>query len=187
MKTVYFITSNKGKFKEAQELFSKLDIKIVQKNIGYPEIQTNSLEEVASFGAKYLQEKIKGPFILEDAGLFIDELSGFPGVFSSFVFHTVGCNGILKLMENLPINKRKAMFKSVFAYSEPNKKPKFFVGECIGKISEKQVGNNGFGYDPIFIPDGQTKTFAQMETEEKNCYSHRGISLEKLLDFFKKD
>lgn len=185
MKTVYFITSNKGKVLEAKTKFYDLNVDIVQKDLGYPEIQADNLEDVARFGAEYLQKKFNHPFILEDAGLFIDELDGFPGVYSAYVFYRIGCSGILKLLERFVDSKRKATFRSVYAYGEPSKKPMLFLGECCGTISKKALGEHGFGYDPIFIPDGETRTFAQMETEEKNRFSHRGKSLEKLKDYFK--
>jgi len=185
MKTIYFITSNSGKVLEVKNKLTNLDINVVQKNLGYPEIQSNKLEEVAMFGAEYVQKRFKLPFILEDAGLFIDSLGGFPGVFSAYAFHTIGCDGILKLMKNAKGNDRKAVFRSIFAYAEPVKKPVLFIGECFGTISDKMRGSNGFGYDPIFIPDRFNKTFAEMRTSEKNQISHRGKSLEKLIDFFK--
>ena len=184
MKKIYFITSNKGKVKEAKEKLADAGIDVLQKNIGYPEIQSEKLEEVALYGVEHIQKNFNQPFILEDAGLFIDSLNGFPGVFSAYVFYNIGCKGILKLIENQ--NNRKAVFKSVFAYGQPNKKPKLFVGECKGKISKEMVGKHGFGYDPIFIPDGETKTFGEMKTSEKNNFSHRGKSLEKLHYFLKK-
>jgi len=185
MKTLYFITSNKGKILEAKTKFSDLNIDIVQKDLGYPEIQSDSLEDVARFGAEYVQKKFNHPFILEDAGLFIDALDGFPGVYSAYVFYRIGCSGILKLLEGVEDNKRKATFRSVYAYGESSKKPRLFIGECHGTISNRALGEHGFGYDPIFIPDGKSKTFAQMETEEKNQLSHRGKSLEKLKNYFK--
>ena len=184
MKKIYFITGNKGKVLEAEKKFSTVDIEIVQKNICYPELQADKLEDVVGFGVKYIQKRFKELFILEDAGLFINALNGFPGVYSSYVFHTVGCNGVLKLLEGFNNDKRNACFRSVFAYMEPGKKPLFFTGKCYGIISNKILGDHGFGYDPIFIPDGSRKTFAQMETEEKNCVSHRGNSLDKLIKFF---
>jgi XTP/dITP diphosphohydrolase len=184
MKTIYFITSNKGKVLEANKKFSEIDIKIVQKNIGYPEIQADTLEEVAKFGVGHIQKQLNHPFILEDAGLFIDALDGFPGVYSAYVFYRIGYSGILKLLEDID-DKRKATFRSVFGYSSPGQKTKFFFGESPGTISKKAVGEHGFGYDPIFIPDGESRTFAQMETGEKNQFSHRGKSLEKLIYFFK--
>ena len=185
MKTIYFITGNKGKVLEANKKFSNIDIEIIQKDLGYPEIQADSLEEVAKFGVDYIQKKFNQPFILEDAGLFIDALDGFPGVYSAYVFYRIGCSGILKLLADIDDN-RKATFRSVFGYGEPGKKPKLFVGESKGIISKKTAGEHGFGYDPIFITEGENKTFAQMETEEKNKFSHRGKSLDKLIDYFKK-
>lgn len=184
MKKIYFITSNNGKVLEAKEKLSVAGIDVVQKNLGYPEIQADSLEEVACFGVEHIQKQFDQPFILEDAGLFIDALDGFPGVYSAYVFHTIGCKGILKLMDSS--TNRKATFRSVFAYGKVGKKPKLFVGECKGIISEKEVGSNGFGYDPIFVPENNTKTFAEMQTDGKNMFSHRGKCLDKLLDFFKR-
>lgn len=184
MMTIYFVTSNKGKLLEAKEKLSSVDVKVVQRNIGYPEIQGDTLEDVARFAVEHVQKKLDQPFILEDAGLFINALGGFPGVYSSYVFHTIGCKGILKLLKN--VDGREAVFKSVFAYKEPDSSPVFFLGECHGRISDIESGGHGFGFDPVFIPVGDTRTFAQMDVKEKNCFSHRGKSLEKLIDFFKK-
>jgi XTP/dITP diphosphohydrolase len=182
MKTLYFITSNKSKFLEAQEKLKILNIKLVQKNLGYPEIQANTLKEVTRFGVAYIQKKFSHPFIIEDAGLFIDILKGFPGVYSSYIYHTIGCKGVLKLLEGTEIG-RTAMFRSVYGYKKPDKKPVFFIGECHGTISREEKGESGFGYDPIFVPDGKARTFAQMTVVEKNNYSHRGMALEKFIDF----
>ena len=183
MKTIYFITGNKGKYNEVKEKMKSLNVNIIQKNLGYPEIQANTLEEVVKYGVEHLQNKLNQPFIIEDAGLFIDELEGFPGVYSKHVFYTIGCTGILKLMEDK--NKKSAVFRSVYAYSESDGTPEFFIGDCIGTIANKEKGTGGFGYDPIFIPDGETRTFAEMKVKEKNMFSHRGKALDKLLDFLK--
>jgi XTP/dITP diphosphohydrolase len=185
MKELYFITGNKGKFREAKNKFSNLDIEIIQKDLGYPEIQADCLEDVALFGADFVKKSLDKPFFLEDAGLFIDSLNGFPGVYSAFVFYKIGCSGILKLMDKIAKDKRNACFRSVIAYKEPNKDTRLFIGETLGMISSKELGDNGFGYDPIFIPKEEKKTFAQMETKDKNQLSHRGKSLNKLMDFFK--
>lgn len=186
MKTLYFITSNKGKFVEVQNKLSEINIDVIQKDIGYPEIQADSLEDVALYGLNDVRKRFNKPFILEDAGLFINSLNGFPGVYSSYVYHTVGCEGVLRLMEVFKRDSdRRAVFRSVFAYNMPDEKPFLFVGECPGVISKKIRGSYGFGYDPIFIPDGENRTFAEMSVEEKNCFSHRGRSLDKLINFFK--
>ena len=184
MKKLYFITGNKGKLAEIQERVKTIDIQIIQKDLGYPEIQAEILEEVAEYGVNHIQKQFNEPFILEDAGLFIDELDGFPGVYSKYVFYTIGLAGILKIMEKK--TKRTAVFRSVYAYAEPNTKPILFVGECKGTITTKEKGIGGFGYDPIFVPDGKSKTFAEMTTEEKNRYSHRGKALDKLFNFLQK-
>ena len=182
MNTVYFITGNKGKVQEATEKFTPLGISIEQKNLGYTEIQAETLEEVARFGVTQIQQKkISHPFILEDAGIFIDSLQGFPGVYSSYVFFSIGLDGILNLLKNT--TNRTAVFRSVFAYAEPTGKPTLFIGECKGNISMKKHGSKGFGYDPIFIPKGSEKTFAEMDTFEKNRVSHRGKSLDELYNF----
>lgn len=181
---LYFVTSNKGKYVEVKEKLSQIDIDVVQKNLGYPEIQADTLEEVTSFGIENIKERFDKPFIIEDAGLFIDELKGFPGVYSSYVYHTVGCKGILNLMRDK--KNRKASFKSVFGYYKPETLSEFFIGECNGVISEKEIGSNGFGYDPIFIPKNEKRTFAQMNINEKNSFSHRGKSLDELVNFLKK-
>jgi XTP/dITP diphosphohydrolase len=186
MKPVYFITGNTGKLAEAQAKLSTVGIEVIQKNLGYPEIQAGTLEEVARFGVEVLQKQLDHPFFLEDAGLFIESLKGFPGVYSSYVYHTIGCEGVLHLLQQMkkPV-ERRACFQSVIAYGEPGQKPMFFRGECMGQIAQQLKGEKGFGFDPIFIPIGETRTFAQMETTEKNCFSHRGKALNKLLDFFK--
>ena len=184
MKQLYFITGNMGKLAEIQERVKTLDIKVIQKDLGYPEIQAETLGEVADYGVDCIQKQFNEPFILEDAGLFIDVLDGFPGVYSKYVFYTIGLKGILKIMKN--ITKRSAVFKSVYAYAKQNTKPILFVGECKGTITKKEQGTSGFGYDPIFIPDSESKTFAEMTTEEKNRYSHRGKALDKLFDFLQK-
>ncbi len=183
MKKIYFITSNKGKVLEAQNKLSHIQIE--QKNMGYPEIQADTLKEVATYGIKYIEKNLKEAFILEDAGLFIKNLKGFPGVYSAYVFKTIGCAGILDLMKNLEDKQREATFKSVFAYKEQNKAPQFFIGETLGKITQEMKGKNGFGYDPIFKPYGRNNTFAEMNTEDKNRISHRGKALEKLSIYLK--
>ena len=184
-KSIYFVTGNKGKVLEAQKKLAEFDLEVIQKDLGYPEIQAIKLEDVALYGAEHIQKKTSHPFILEDAGLFIDSLDGFPGVYSAYVYRTIGCKGILELMKDFKGDERKAVFRSVFAFASADEAPRLFIGECSGKISDEEMGENGFGYDPIFIPEGKTKTFAQILTAEKNQLSHRGRSLDKLVDFFK--
>ncbi|MBN1860788.1 MAG: XTP/dITP diphosphatase [Candidatus Thermoplasmatota archaeon] len=179
MKKLYFITSNKGKLQEALEKLQPYGYSVIQKDLGYPEIQADSLEEVVAAGISYLQSRCHDAFILEDAGVFIDALEGFPGVYSKYVFFTIGLSGILRLLEG--IDNRKAVFRSVYGYCEPGKKPMVFIGECPGQITTKKQGDHGFGYDPIFIPDGAHNSFAEMTVQQKNEFSHRAKALNKLI------
>jgi XTP/dITP diphosphohydrolase len=183
MKTLYFITGNTGKVTEATEKLKPFQIQIVQKDLGYPEIQADSLLEVAQFGVNHVKPRFKKPFILEDAGLFIDAFHGFPGVYSKYVFYTIGLPGILRLLDEQ--KNRSALFRSVFALFIPTKDPLFFTGETKGNITLLQKGSGGFGYDPLFIPEGSTKTFAEMDIVEKNKCSHRGKALTQIVEFFK--
>ncbi|MCD6474324.1 MAG: XTP/dITP diphosphatase [Thermoplasmata archaeon] len=165
---IYFITGNRHKYVEAKKIIDDIEMK----HIPYPEIQADSLEEVAKFGIDYLKNKIEAKFFLEDSGLFIDALKGFPGVYSAYVFKTIGNDGILKLMEGK--KERKAYFKAVIAYYDGS--VHIFQGICYGEIAMEKRGE-GFGYDPIFVPEGSKKTFGEMSKEEKNKYSHRGKAL----------
>lgn len=180
---LYFITGNKGKFSEAKEKLKTIHIEIVQKNLGYPEIQGDSLEEVVKYGVDFLAKKVDFPFIIEDAGLFIHAFEGFPGVYSKYVYFTIGCKGILKLLEGK--NERTSVFRSVYGFVDINTKPQVFTGECHGTISKNERGKGGFGYDPIFIPNGEIRTYAEMSVEEKIFFSHRGKALDKLIEFLK--
>ena len=184
MKDLYFITSNKGKYREVANKLINADIKVIQKNLGYPEVQANSLEDVVNFGVNYILEKFNKPFIIEDAGIFIKHLNDFPGVYSADVFYKIGCKGILRLLEDVK-KDRDAYFKSVIAYINSDKQVHIFSWECSGLIGFEEVGSNGFGYDPIFIPNGENMTFAEMTIDDKNRFSHRGNSLDKLLEFIK--
>ncbi len=166
---IYFVTSNKGKFAEAKGIFPDIE----QRNIGYTEIQADTLEEVAAFGINEVAERIAGPAMIEDAGLFIRALNGFPGVYSAYVQKTIGNAGILRLMQGK--ENRQAFFKSVVAYAEPGLEPLMLSGEVHGEIGFEQRGQKGFGYDPIFYVKGES--LGEMETDEKNRISHRGASM----------
>jgi XTP/dITP diphosphohydrolase len=169
---IYFVTSNKGKFVEAQAIFGDL----VQKNIGYNELQVDTLEEVVDFGMEEVMARLKGSVMIEDAGMFIDCVKGFPGVYSAYVQKTIGNSGILRLMEGT--DNRGAAFKSVVGYAEPGMEPVVFKGELKGDIGFEPRGTGGFGYDPIFYVNG--KSLAEMSLEDKNRISHRAGSMKAL-------
>ena len=175
---ITFITGNKQKVIEAENIFKDYDINLEHIDLGYCEPQ-GTLEEVAISGAKYASRKLNKPVIVEDAGLFIKALKGFPGTYSSYVQETLGNQGILKLLDG--VNDRYAEFRSVIGYCAPNSEPKIFLGKVIGEIAVEEKGDLGFAFDPIFYVPAEGKTFGELTTEEKNQFSHRKNSLEKFI------
>jgi XTP/dITP diphosphohydrolase len=175
---VYFITSNMHKFEEISNFINN---KIIIRKAVYPliEIQDEDIEKVAM--NKLLLSNLPYDYaFVEDSGLFIKALDGFPGVFSAYTFKTIGLEGIIKLMEG--INNRLATFVSVIAFKQ-KEKILVFRGEVNGTISFDIRGSNNFGFDPIFIPENNKKTFGEMNMEEKSQYSHRITACKKFLEY----
>ena len=174
MKTFNFITQNSGKVAEMQAKAHEFGLKIVQVNAPYPELQADTLEEVVLHGLSYCQEKFPAPFIIEDSGLFIDDVHGFPGPYSSYVQKTIGNNGVVKLIGE----GRPARFAS--AIGSYFRDFKLFHGRVEGRIVSSR-GHRGFGFDPIFEYEG--RTFAEMTVDEKNALSHRSKAAELFLEW----
>jgi XTP/dITP diphosphohydrolase len=185
---IFFATNNINKFNEARSLLAEYKISVGMLRVKTPEIQSESLEEIAKASALEAFQKCNLPVIVEDAGLFVEALRGFPGPYAAYVYKTIGNEGLLKLMEN--VKNRKAEFKSVIAYCSPERKsPVCFRGEAIGKITEegRKLGRkSGFGFDPIFEPADYRKTFAEMSLAEKNRHSHRAKALREFAEWYKK-
>ena len=178
---LYFITHNVSKYEEASELAKNFKLSVKWKNIEYEELQEDTLEMIAEKSCKRILEKGSKisdlNFFLEDAGLFINALNGFPGPYSSYVYRTIGNEGILKLMEEN--GNRESHFKSVVAFFSDNY-IKLFTGITEGEITFFKKGQKGFGFDPIFKPKNCKQTFAEMSLKTKNLYSHRQKSLREL-------
>lgn len=169
-----FMTSNENKVQEARDILGAKGIDVDWLPEAYTEVQADTLEEVVTEALRIIPHD--GAFI-EDSGLFIDALGGFPGVFSAYVFKTIGSGGILKLMEG--VQDRSARFVSVVGVKGLQK---VFKGEVRGNIAYSLKGESGFGYDPIFIPEGRLKTFAE-DLDYKNQVSHRKGALERLAEY----
>ena len=163
---------------------ASLDIEVKQVDHGYPEIQVDTLEEVAQAAAKWCIGKVKRPFMLEDAGLFIEALGGFPGVYSAYVYKTLWLEGIIKLMEDK--HNQTARFESVICLVDEVGVPRLFKGTCPGWVIKEMRGTGGFGFDPIFVPYEHEVTFAEMTVKEKNAVSHRGLAMKQLVEFLEK-
>jgi len=186
-KFIFFATNNVNKFNEARRVLAEYKIAVGAIRVKTLEIQSESLDEIARASVTEAFKKCNLPVIVEDAGLFIDALNGFPGPYAAYVYKEIGNKGILKLMEN--VDNREAKFQSVIAYySSEIESPICFKGEVAGRITvEERRGDSGFGFDPIFEPvNAQKKTFAEMTVEEKNKYSHRAGALRKFAEWYKK-
>ena len=184
---ILLVTGNEGKFREVQAAFGKRGHEVVWKRFPYPEVQTASLDEVVTEGLSWLRTKMGegDPFMIDDSGLFITALKDFPGVFSAHALKTLGNAGILKLMAG--VEDRRARFEARIGIWMAGTGPRTFPGRIDGSIGLEPRGRGGFGFDPIFIPEGDTRTFAEISTEEKNAFSHRGRAVAAVLEYLDKE
>jgi XTP/dITP diphosphohydrolase len=183
-RVVWLVTGNLHKFNEVRPIMQEHNLAVgMLRKIEAAEIQDDDVKNVASARVLDAVRKSHLSVAVEDAGLFIMALNGFPGPYSSFVFKTIGNEGILRLMKN--VADRSAVFKSVVAFSTPGRnRPLCFVGEVEGKILPRKLGTGGFGFDPIFRPNECRKTFAQMSIEEKNLRSHRSSAFRDFAEWY---
>jgi len=187
-KVIFFATNNINKFNEARKVLAEYKIAVGMLRVKALEIQNDDLKEIAESSVIDAFKKAKLPIIVEDAGLFVDALGGFPGPYAAYVYKTISNEGLLRLMER--VEDRRARFQSVIAYfSKELKSPVCFDGEVVGEITREErkgEGNSGFGFDPVFKPAGSSRTFAEMSTVEKNRFSHRAKALRKFAEWYKK-
>ena len=145
-------TSNKNKYVEIKNFLVEYNINVKMTNLKTIEIQNDDLSKIALNSAIEILSKKKLKIMVEDSGLFIDSLQGFPGPYSSYVYRTLGCSGILKTMKNM--KNRKAQFCSSIVYATSSDNIQIFRGSVNGSITNHESGLNGFGFDPIFIQIG---------------------------------
>ena len=184
-KAVFFATRNFHKFNEVRHVLAEFKIATAMLRVETVEIQDDNIENIAKASATDAFEKTGLPLIVEDSGLFVEALNGFPGPYSSYVYQTLGTNGVLKLMKN--IEKRDAFFHSVVAFCSPKLIPEIFHGEINGKIAIQERGDHGFGFDPIFKPSNNNycETFAEMNIQKKNKCSHRAKAFRRFAKWYK--
>lgn len=187
-RVVFLATNNVNKFNEARRILVEYKIAVCMLRVKTAEIQSANLKDIAQTSAQDAFRRCRLPVIVEDAGLFVDALRGFPGPYAAYVYKTINNKGLLKLMES--VDDRKAKFQSTIAYCDSySGTPMCFKGEVAGKITTKERRGNsksGFGFDPIFQPSGSKKTFAEMTIEEKNVFSHRAKAVRKFAEWYKK-
>lgn len=181
--TLIFVTGNRHKFEEVRQIADEYGVELEMRNVRGIEIQADELGDIARSSAVDICALLKRPCFVEDAGLFVRALRGFPGPYSSYVFRTIGNSGLLKLMVGM--SDRQAEFRSAVGYCEPGSKPMVFRGRVKGSIGFKVRGSGGFGFDPIFSPDeGAGRTFAEMTIAEKNELSHRAQAIKRFLKYY---
>jgi len=178
LRRLIFVTGNKHKFEEASVALKPLGITLEPVDVEKIEIQSDSLEDIAVHAAISAYKKLQRPLVVEDAGLFIESLNGFPGPFSSYVYKTIGIRGVLKLLDG--VENRRAVFVSVVALILSEERIHSFRGEVRGYISHEPRGDKGFGFDPIFVPEGYDRTFGELDIVTKTSISHRGKAFRKL-------
>lgn len=179
---ITYVTGNWAKLKSAKMILEPLGFEIDNKKIDCPEIQADTIEDVANYSSKYASEYLKCNTLKNDTGLVISALKGFPGPYTHYIEDTIGEDGILKLMQNE--KNREAYFIECLSYTEYGKEPICFVSKTKGTIAYEKSGKFGWSYDFIFIPDGKDKTLANFDDEERfKLWSDEGYL--KLAEYLK--
>ena len=177
---IWMATSSDDKYREAREVLAEFGVELGRIDAGKVEIQADDPAEIVEFSLRLLEDDGLA-VVMEDAGIFIECLGGFPGPYSSYVLERLGNQGILKLMEG--VEDRRAHYQSAVAIRRGDE-VECFRGYVRGSIAKSERGTGGFGYDPIFIPDeGDGRTFGEMTEEEKNAISHRARAFRSLAEW----
>jgi len=178
--SVYFITGSEDKFAELQSVLGNLE----QLEIDLPEIQEIDAHKIIAAKLAEARKHREGTFIVEDTSLYLDALNGLPGPLIKWFMKTIGNEGLYKIVQ--VFGNTGAEAKTIIGYASSDGDVQFFEGSFRGRIV-KPRGANGFGWDPIFQPEGNERTFAEMSLEEKNVHSMRRIAAEKFGDFLNHD
>jgi len=178
--TLYFITGNEGKFNDSKKFFPNIQ----QLDIDLPEIQGIDSKKIIKEKIKGAFEHVEGEFIVEDTSLSFDCLNGLPGPLIKWFEKSLGNEGLVEIVEKLGNNRAEA--KITLGYARNRDEIHYFDGSIKGKIVPPR-GEHGFGWDPIFEPEGYSKTLADMTREEKNLMSMRKIAMEKLKRFLEEN
>lgn len=193
MERIIIASRNKGKINEFKKLFEKEGVTVISLDdldMTIPEIEETgaTFHENAKIKAETVASIVNEPVIADDSGLVVDALNGRPGVYSARYAgeptdDVKNYEKVLDELEAVEEKNRTARFVAVLALSRPGEETLFFEGTCEGKIAYEPKGEHGFGYDPIFIPDGYDVTMAQLTEDEKNKISHRFHALERLKEW----
>ena len=187
LNTIVLATQNRDKREELQEALSEFTVKILSLNdfpfIGEIEEVGQTLLENSMIKAKTVHNLTQLPVIADDTGLEVEALNGAPGIYSARyagvdVTYEDNVNKLLAEMENIPLENRKAQFRTVISFVDKDREL-WTEGTIKGIIGESAKGKNGFGYDPVFFVPELEKTFSELSIGEKNRISHRGLAMKK--------
>lgn len=192
MKEIIFASHNQGKIKEIRQILTPFGIKVLSSNeIDLPDVEEtgSTFEENAALKALTIAKLKNVPCLADDSGLCVDCLGGRPGVYSARYAPNRDFKRAMEMLLSEMLDthsaNRKAHFSCVLVLGYPNGTYTAFEGRVDGRISFIPKGEGGFGFDPIFVPDGYEKTFAELGSTVKNKISHRGRALAKLMTYVK--
>lgn len=175
------VTQNQHKIEELTPLFNEFNVPFDTTSLEKLEIRSDDVDVIALAAAELAFAALQKPCVVDDTGLYITSLRGFPKSYPAFVLDTLGLSGVLRLLEG--IEERYAKFVTAVGYAD-SEGSRTFIGEMEGSIGEQPIGEAGFGYDPIFIPDGYDRTYAQLDFEEKVSVSHRTKAFRAFLEWY---
>lgn len=192
MKEIIFASHNQGKIKEIRQLLSPLGVRVLSSDdIDLPDVEEtgSTFEENAALKALSIAKLKNVPCLADDSGLCVDALGGRPGVYSARYAPNrdfkKAMQMLLKEMLDTKSPNRNAHFSCVLVLGHPDGTYRAFEGRVDGKINYEPKGESGFGFDPVFVPEGYDQTFAELGAEVKNKISHRGRALAKFVLFMK--
>ena len=177
--TVTYVSRNKAKIEETTRTLARFGIQVIARNLDFIELQDDNIENVVRHKLEEAAKVIKGSVLVDDTGVFLAAYDKFPGALAGYVLRSLGYKGFLNLLNN---EDRNVTLETVAAIHIPGTGTKVFKGECRGTITKSPTGmdNNTFPLDRLFIPEGESRTFAEMDFEEKSKYSARVRALELL-------
>jgi XTP/dITP diphosphohydrolase len=183
MKEVLFISGNKWKVREVSDMLSSWEISVKQQEIDVDEIQEKDVEKVARKKAEDLFNIVKVPLLVEDTGLHLEAMNGYPGSLIKHFLVAMDNSGVIRFLEG---RSRNATAVTVFAYCDEKGMVHTFRGEKQGRICDDIKVSSDFDWDCMFIPEGYEQTYAEIGAETKNGISQRRIALEKFAEWFQK-
>ncbi len=179
---IAFVTGNRNKFEEDKEILAQHGIEIEHIQMDLPELQADP-QEIARHKAKFAAEKAGVACFVDDTALCFNALNGLPGEYIKFFVEKLGLDNLVKLLAGFEDKTAKAM--AVIGYCEPGKEPVVFEGVVKGTIVAQR--GKRFAWDPIFVPEGFSQTYAEMPVSEKNKISHRKKAVDKFAEYLKKE